>query len=107
MPPNEIEEVWHGLDPPYLDLFAWVEGRSERPSTTDPAPFRTPMLAHAIDEADFAELDPGDFRAEWKWDGIRVQAVVRRDQHGVTRDAALFAHRRGCHRGFSGYPMTL
>ncbi len=83
MPPNEIEEVWHGLDPPYLDLFAWVEGRSERPSTTDPAPFRTPMLAHAIDEADFAELDPGDFRAEWKWDGIRVQAVCGRDQHGV------------------------
>ena len=32
------------------------------------------MLAQAIDEADFARLDPADFAAEWKWDGIRVQA---------------------------------
>ena len=28
---NEIEEVWHGLTPPYADLFAWLEGRGERP----------------------------------------------------------------------------
>ena len=34
------------------------------------------MLAQAIDEAvDFAKLDPADYAAEWKWDGIRVQAV--------------------------------
>jgi len=37
------------------------------------------MLAHAIDDADFAALSPGDFTAEWKWDGIRVQAVSGRD----------------------------
>jgi DNA ligase-1 len=90
MPPNEVEEVWHGLRPPYLDLFAWVEGRSDRPQTSDPAPFRTPMLAHAIDEADFAGLDPGDFRAEWKWDGVRVQAVGGRDEHG-TRVTRLYS----------------
>jgi DNA ligase-1 len=75
LPANEIEEVWHGLQPPYVALFAWMEGRSERPQTTDPAPFRTPMLAHAIDETDFPGLDPEEFRAEWKWDGVRVQAV--------------------------------
>ena len=74
--PNEVEEVWHGLQPPYLDLFAWVEGREPRPITDDPAPFRTPMLAHAIDDRDFASLDPAAFSAEWKWDGIRVQAVT-------------------------------
>ena len=35
------------------------------------------MLAQAIDEAvDFARLDPADYAAEWKWDGIRVQAVI-------------------------------
>src|SRR5579871_2307366 len=28
----EVEEVWHVLSPPYEDLFAWLEGRSERPS---------------------------------------------------------------------------
>lgn len=75
LPANEIEEVWHGLEPPYIDLFAWVEGREPKPQARDPAPFRTPMLAHAMEEADFTKLDPADFTAEWKWDGIRVQAV--------------------------------
>ena len=88
--PNEIEEVWHGLVPPYLDLFAWVEGRQERPKANDPAPFRTPMLAHAWDEADFDKLDPADFCAEWKWDGIRVQAVAGTDEDG-RRVARLYS----------------
>jgi DNA ligase-1 len=87
MSAHDVEEVWHGLQPPYLDLFAWVEGRAERPRTGDPAPFRTPMLAHAIDDGDFSGLAPGDFRAEWKWDGVRVQAVGGRgdDGHRITR----------------------
>ncbi|MBV9993829.1 MAG: cisplatin damage response ATP-dependent DNA ligase [Caulobacteraceae bacterium] len=79
----EIEELWHALRPPYEDLFAWLEGRSERPSAEAPARFRPAMLAQAIDEAsDFAKLDPADYAAEWKWDGIRVQAVSER---GVRR----------------------
>jgi DNA ligase-1 len=88
--PNEIEEVWHGLEPPYLDLFAWVEGRAHKPSFMDPAPFRTPMLAHALDEDDFNKLDPKAFSAEWKWDGIRVQAVVGTDDEG-RRVARLYS----------------
>jgi DNA ligase-1 len=81
--PNDIEEVWHGLSPPYLDLFAWVEGREPKPDSRDPAPFRTPMLAHAIEESDFPALDPSEFTAEWKWDGIRIQAVTGRDAQGT------------------------
>jgi DNA ligase-1 len=78
---SEVEEVWHALSPPYGDLFAWLEGRSERPTSAAPGRFRPVMLAHAIDEAsDFAKLDPADFAAEWKWDGIRVQAVNERGQ---------------------------
>lgn len=74
--PAEIEELWHALHPPYEDLFAWLEGRSEKPSSENPARFRPVMLAQAIDEAvDFAKLDPADYAAEWKWDGIRVQAA--------------------------------
>lgn len=80
--PDEIEEVWHGLAPPYETLFAWMEGRGERPHSNDPAPFRPPMLAHPLDEADFASLDPADFRAEWKWDGIRVQVAGGEDPQG-------------------------
>ena len=73
---SDIEEVWHGLTPPYADLFAWLEGHAERPSADAPGRFRPVMLAVAIDEAaDFPKLDPADFAAEWKWDGIRVQAV--------------------------------
>ncbi len=74
--PDEVELVWPGLEPPYEELFAWVEGRGPRPETSNPAPFRPVMLAHAIEETDFTALDPADFRAEWKWDGIRVQAVA-------------------------------
>src|SRR4029077_4162195 len=42
------------------------------------------MLAHAIEDADFAALDPQDFMAEWKWDGIRVQAVTGTGEDGRT-----------------------
>jgi DNA ligase-1 len=73
---QEIELLWPGLAPPYTELFAWLEGRGDKPASRDPAPFRPPMLAHALDEADLATLDPSEFLAEWKWDGIRVQAVA-------------------------------
>ena len=77
----EVEEVWHALAPPYEDLFAWLEGRGQRPSPDAPGRFRPVMLAQALDEAvDFAKLDPADYAAEWKWDGIRVQAVSERGQ---------------------------
>ena len=47
---DAVEEVWHGLTPPFETLFAWVEGRAERPETLNPAPFRPPMLSHPIEE---------------------------------------------------------
>ncbi|MCC0804951.1 cisplatin damage response ATP-dependent DNA ligase [Methylobacterium sp. W2] len=80
---DAVEEVWHGLEPPYLGLFAWVEGRGERPTTLNPALFRPPMLSHPIDEeTDFDKLDPAAFSGEWKWDGIRVQLSGGRDEAG-------------------------
>jgi len=75
---QEIELLWPGLAPPYATLFAWLEGRAEKPASGDPAPFRPPMLAHALEDADLAGLDASAFMAEWKWDGIRVQAVAAR-----------------------------
>ena len=74
--PDEVELVWHGLVPPYTQLFAWIEGRADKPVSVDPAPFRPVMLSHAIEETDFPALVPSHFSAEWKWDGIRVQAVA-------------------------------
>jgi DNA ligase-1 len=85
--PHDIELIWPGLTPPYNDLFAWLERRGDKPVNLDPAPFRPVMLAHAIEDADFAGLDAADYIAEWKWDGIRVQAVAGRDPRGhiITR----------------------
>jgi DNA ligase-1 len=80
---SEIEEVWHAVAPPYAELFAWLEARAERPNPDQPGRFRPVMLAQALDDAvDFARLDPADYVAEWKWDGIRVQAVR---ESGVAR----------------------
>ena len=52
--------MWPGLTPPYPELFAWLEGRAEKPVNLDPAPFRPVMLAHAIENTDFAGLDAAD-----------------------------------------------
>ncbi len=72
----ELEEIWHALTPPYLNLFAWLEGSAPRPDAAAAARFRPVMLAQAINDAvDFVKLDPADYAAEWKWDGIRVQAA--------------------------------
>ncbi len=74
---DEVEEVWHGLTPPYEPLFAWLEKRAPRPEVGDLALFRPLMLANPLNEGELETLDPADYLAEWKWDGIRVQAVSR------------------------------
>jgi DNA ligase-1 len=73
----EIEEVWHGLAPPYTPLFDWLAGAAPRPDPGDSPAFRPLMLAHPLEDGDLATLDPAAYRAEWKWDGIRVQLVAR------------------------------
>ncbi len=80
--PDDVEHIWHGLKPPYLDLFAWLEGLADAPQSSNPAPFRPPMLSHALEVVEFETLAPTDFVAEWKWDGIRVQASAGRDEAG-------------------------
>ena len=70
---TEIETLWHGLQPPYESLFCWLEGRAERPVLATPAIFHSVMLANPVEQGDLDGLDPKDFAAEWKWDGIRVQ----------------------------------
>lgn len=72
---GEIEALWHGLEPPYEDLFAWLEGRGPRPAHRGAAPFRPVMLAQPLAEEDIGRLDAADYAAEWKWDGVRVQAA--------------------------------
>jgi DNA ligase-1 len=92
---HEIEVIWPALAPPYRELFAWLEGRTDKPVNADPAPFRPPMLAHALDDADLAALNPAEFIAEWKWDGIRVQAVTGREGKPDGRAVARLYSRTG------------
>ncbi len=73
---GEIEEVWHGVASPYVPIFAWLEGKGPRPDPNGAPVFRPLMLAHPLEEADFARLNAPDWRAEWKWDGIRVQLTA-------------------------------
>jgi len=88
---NEIEEIWHGLSAPYESLFAWLDGQGRKPELDIRAPFRPVMLAHPLvakqdrndpDAVDPARIRPDVFAAEWKYDGIRVQAV---SEAGVRR----------------------
>jgi DNA ligase-1 len=73
--PDDIEEVWHALAPPYQSLFDWLEGRAAAPLSAGAPVFRPPMLAHPLEPADLESLDASAYTAEWKWDGIRVQLV--------------------------------
>ena len=83
---EEIEEVWHGLAPPYTDLFQWLEGNGPRPDPGLKPVFRPVMLAHPIEDEDWAGLRSEDFVAEWKWDGIRIQiASVRHEVRVFSR----------------------
>ncbi|KTT74111.1 cisplatin damage response ATP-dependent DNA ligase [Sphingomonas endophytica] len=78
-----VEEVWHGLEPPYPTLFAWAEGSGTQPTAADVPVFRPFMLAHPLDDL---RVDLTDYAAEWKWDGIRVQIVhVPNAEGGETR----------------------
>ena len=69
---EQVEEVWHGLRPPYAELFDWGEGRGPQPTAKDIPVFRPFMLAHPLEET---RVDLADYAAEWKWDGIRIQLV--------------------------------
>ncbi len=87
---DEVEDVWHAVEPPYTALFDWLEGRAEAPSVATNVRFYPPMLSHPIEPEEFAPLDPAEFSAEWKWDGIRVQAAAGKDGNGQ-RVARLFS----------------
>ena len=93
VPPDDIEEVWHGLAPPYLPLFDWLEGRAPKPDAGGAPVFRPTMLAHPLEETDAAGLDWSAYRAEWKWDGIRVQLVATASGRRLyTRTAEDISH---------------
>ncbi len=81
---DDIEEIWHGLNPPYLDLFAWLDGHGSRPEVQSESMFRPFMPAATLtgESAERRRFDNAEFAAEWQWDGVRVQIS---STGGVTR----------------------
>ncbi len=72
---EDVEDVWHVGEPPYGSLFNWLQGSGAKPETGATPRWRSFMLAHPLSTEDIRELNANDFMAEWKWDGIRVQAI--------------------------------
>ena len=59
VPLDEIEAVWHGLEPPYAPLFAWLEGKGPRPDTAGRPTFTPLMLAQALEDDDLRAARSG------------------------------------------------
>ena len=72
---EEIEHIWHGLKPPYLGLFEWLEDRGHKPDIINNIYFHPVMLAQPLDEASLDKIQPDLFAIERKIDGIRVQLI--------------------------------
>ena len=99
--PDDIEEVWHGLAPPYQSLFAWIEGHAPRPDPAEAPVFRPPMLAHPLERSDSiaTALDPAAFARRMEMG--RHPGATRLHPR---RQADLFARRRRHFRGLPGNP---
>ncbi|MEO0938520.1 MAG: ATP-dependent DNA ligase [Pseudomonadota bacterium] len=66
--PDDV--TWHSL----------IEAEDASADAARPYPF---YLAHALEDGPESLGDPADWRAEWKWDGIRGQLILREGAHFV------------------------
>lgn len=74
---DAIETLWHGIEPPYETLFAWIDGDAPMPDMSGVLTYSPVMLAHPIEDKDFARISGDTHQAEWKYDGIRVQVASK------------------------------
>src|SRR3546814_10898478 len=71
---DAVEEVWHGIGPPYLPLFAWAEGRGAQPTAENLPVFRPFMLAHPLEHT---RLSMDEFAAEIGRAHVELQSLMR------------------------------
>ena len=86
-PVEDIEHIWHGLNPPYLELFQWLENKGTRPYINDHLFFHPVMLAQPLDDKDLIKIQPELFAVERKIDGIRIQML------NTAKGKALFSRK--------------
>lgn len=72
---HAVEKVWHALQPPYIELFNWLEGKTSAPEYENNVYFHPVMLSHALEEKNLASFAWEHFAVERKYDGVRVQLV--------------------------------
>jgi DNA ligase-1 len=68
---------WHPDDTTW---HALIEAQDASADASRPYPF---YLAYALEGGPETLDDPADWRAEWKWDGIRGQLILRGGEHFV------------------------
>lgn len=68
---------WHPDD---TSWHALIEAEDASADASRPYPF---YLAYALEDGPEALETPEDWRAEWKWDGIRGQLILRGGEHFV------------------------
>ena len=71
----EIDELWHGFSPPYIELFEWLKGGKLSLNINKRELFHSFMLANSLEEKSLESLKTKDFFSEFKWDGIRAQII--------------------------------
>lgn len=74
---KEIETLWHAVHPPYVDMLRWLEGKAKKPDIENAVTFHPVMLSHPIEDSDIEAFTENTWQIENKYDGIRVQLVVK------------------------------
>ena len=81
--PDEVELIWHGLEVPYEDVVRLGrDARAEARIRTIPRRFVRPCCRIRSRKRISRSSRPRDFIGEWKWDGIRLQAVAGHAKDG-------------------------
>lgn len=73
---QDIEKIWYGLKPPYLNLFSWLEKKTTLPDLSEQIYFHPVMLSHPLSDKELELINLNEYLIERKYDGIRVQIVA-------------------------------
>jgi DNA ligase-1 len=73
--PADIKALWHSQSPPYRALLAYAEGQGPRPAARDDLALRPQVAPRIVRDEDIANLDLGQYRAQWVYRGLSVQWI--------------------------------
>jgi DNA ligase-1 len=89
--PELAHRLMGAWTPETTSYAALIEAPDPEADLSRPYPF---CLAYGVDGDPAALGPPGDWLAEWKWDGIRGQLILRGGQHHLwSRGEELMTHR--------------